>query len=46
MSEKKEIKKEACWMLSNITAGSAAQIDGVCQSGCIPSLIHLVRTSP
>lgn len=37
---KKEIKKEACWMLSNVTAGDATQIDAVCASGLVPSLIR------
>ena len=30
-------------MLSNITAGNAAQIEAVYQSGCVPQLIHLVQ---
>lgn len=30
-------------MLSNITAGSAAQIDAVCASGCMQHLRHLVE---
>ena len=34
---KKEIKKEACWTISNLTAGSAEQIDAVCASGVLPS---------
>ena len=42
-SDKRDIKKEACWMLSNITAGSAAQIDAVCASGCMQHLRHLVE---
>ena len=29
-SGKKDIKKEATWLVSNITAGSRAQIDAVC----------------
>ena len=41
-SGKKDLKKEVCWILSNITAGSAMQIDGVCASGLVPPLIRLV----
>jgi importin subunit alpha-1 len=39
-SGKKDLKKEACWIVSNITAGSAMQIDAVCASGLVPSLIR------
>ena len=39
-SGKKDLKKEACWIVSNVTAGSAMQIDAVCASGLVPSLIR------
>ena len=42
---KKELKKEACWIVSNITAGSAAQIDAVCASGLVPTLIRARRAA-
>jgi len=42
VSGKRELKKEACWLISNVTAGSAAQIDAVCASGLAPLLIRLV----
>lgn len=42
-SGKKEIKKEACWMVSNITAGHATQIDQVCAAGLVPPLLELTR---
>lgn len=39
----KEIQKEACWTLSNISAGTVNQIDAVIESGAIPVLVDLVR---
>ena len=43
-SEKREIKKETCWMLSNLTAGSPQQIDAVCASGLVQHLVRVVET--
>ena len=40
-SGKKDLKKEACWIVSNVCA-SATQIDAVCASGLVPSLIRCV----
>lgn len=39
---KKSITKEACWTISNITAGTKPQIDAVIASGCIQPLVHLL----
>lgn len=39
---KKSIVKEACWTVSNITAGTKEQIDAVIQSGCIGPIVHLL----
>lgn len=36
------IVKEACWAISNITAGNEIQIQAVIDSGVIPSLIRLL----
>jgi importin subunit alpha-1 len=39
---KKSIKKEACWTISNITAGTKEQIQAVIDAGLIPHLVHLL----
>ena len=38
--------KDACWMLSNITAGPLNQIDEVVQSKAITSLVQVIATRP
>ena len=40
-SHKKTIRKETCWVISNITAGSADQIQEVIDMGLIPPLLVL-----
>jgi importin subunit alpha-6/7 len=44
-NSKKNIRKEACWTLSNITAGTADQIQSVINAGVFPKLIELLRAS-
>lgn len=39
---KKSIKKEACWTISNITAGNKDQIQGIMEESIVPPLIHLL----
>jgi len=36
------IKKEACWTISNITAGNKDQVQAVIDANIIPPLIHLL----
>jgi hypothetical protein len=43
-SSKRNIRKEACWAISNITAGTPAQIESVIQANIIPSMINVLRT--
>ncbi len=38
---RRDIQKEACWTLSNITAGTISQIQSVIDSGAIPPLLTL-----
>lgn len=40
------LRKEACWTLSNILAGTPKQINHVIQAGIIPSLVELIRAGP
>ncbi|KAL5782093.1 hypothetical protein ACOSP7_007122 [Xanthoceras sorbifolium] len=40
---KKSIKKEACWTVSNITAGSGNQIQGVIEANIIAPLVYLLQ---
>lgn len=42
---KKSIKKEACWTISNITAGNVDQIQAVIQAGIIQPLVHLLQNA-
>jgi importin subunit alpha-1 len=43
--EKKPIKREACWCLSNITAGSGEQIQCIVRDKqMLDRLIHLINT--
>ena len=44
-SPKKSTRKEACWTLSNITAGNQDQIQAVIDAGCIPPLVHLLSVA-
>ncbi len=41
-SPKKGIKKEACWTISNVTAGNKSQIQAVIDANIIPPLINLL----
>jgi len=38
---KKSIKKEACWTLSNIAAGTSSQIQALFDAGLVPPLLAL-----
>ncbi|KAL9239051.1 hypothetical protein vseg_013406 [Gypsophila vaccaria] len=42
-NNKKSIKKEACWTVSNITAGTKDQIQAVISAGIIGPLVHLLQ---
>lgn len=42
-SNKAPIQKEACWAISNITAGTVAQIQAVIDAGIFPLLIVLLK---
>uniref|UniRef100_A0A0D9Y659 Importin subunit alpha n=1 Tax=Oryza glumipatula TaxID=40148 RepID=A0A0D9Y659_9ORYZ len=42
---KKSIKKEACWTISNITAGNKDQIQAVINAGIIGPLVNLLQTA-
>lgn len=42
-SPKEAIRKEACWTISNITAGNPDQIQSVIDANLIPPLIHLLQ---
>ncbi|KAL0684038.1 hypothetical protein Bca4012_050886 [Brassica carinata] len=42
---KKSIKKEACWTISNITAGCSQQIQGVIEAGIIQSLVGVLHNA-
>jgi len=44
-SPKKGIRKEACWTISNITAGSKNQIQAVIDANVIPPLIQLLQNA-
>jgi importin subunit alpha-6/7 len=44
-NQKKNIRKEACWTISNITAGTAEQIEAVVRSNIFPKLIELLRSA-
>ena len=45
LSPKKSIRKEACWAISNITAGNEEQIHAVIEANIIPSLMQLWANS-
>ncbi|KAF4359266.1 hypothetical protein CsatB_030520 [Cannabis sativa] len=42
---KKSIKKEACWTISNITAGNKEQIQCVVEAGIIAPLVNLLQNA-
>ncbi|KAK3036752.1 hypothetical protein RJ639_029717 [Escallonia herrerae] len=42
---KKSIKKEACWTISNITAGNKDQIQAVIEAGLISPLVVLLQNA-
>ncbi|XVF57612.1 hypothetical protein PTKIN_Ptkin06aG0219300 [Pterospermum kingtungense] len=42
-NHRKSIKKEACWTISNITAGNTAQIQAVIEANIILPLVHLLQ---
>ncbi|KAE8671275.1 Importin subunit alpha-1 [Hibiscus syriacus] len=42
---KRSIKKEACWTISNITAGNVDQIQAVIESGIFAPLVHLLQNA-
>ncbi|XP_023729724.3 importin subunit alpha-1a [Lactuca sativa] len=44
-NHKKSIKKEACWTISNITAGNKEQIQTVIEANIIGPLIHLLQNA-
>jgi importin subunit alpha-6/7 len=44
-SPKKGIRKEACWTISNITAGNKEQIQAVIENNIIPPLIQLLSNA-
>jgi len=44
-NHKKSIKKEACWTISNITAGTKDQIQAVIDSSLVPPMVHLLGVS-
>lgn len=42
MSKEESLRKEACWTISNITAGSPSQVQAVFDAGIIPFLLHIL----
>ncbi len=42
-SSDSNVLKECCWTISNITAGTAPQIQQVLESGAVPLLLHLME---
>jgi len=45
VNPKKGIRKEACWTISNITAGNAEQIQAVIEAGIIAPLVSILRSA-
>lgn len=44
-SPRKALRKEACWAISNITAGNREQIEEVISCGIVPELVKLLNTA-
>ena len=44
-SPKKGIRKEACWTISNMTAGTRDQIQAIIEASIIPPVIHLLSNA-
>ncbi|GAB4835666.1 Importin subunit alpha-4 [Ancistrocladus abbreviatus] len=44
-NHKKSIKKEACWTISNITAGNKAQIQAVIEANLVLPLVDLLQNA-
>ena len=44
-STKEGIRKEACWTISNVTAGSPPQIQAVIDANIIPPLINILQNA-
>ncbi|KAL7199032.1 hypothetical protein ACSBR2_021341 [Camellia fascicularis] len=42
---KKSVKKEACWTISNITAGNRDQIQAVIEAGIVAPLVQLLQNA-
>ena len=42
MHNRKAVRKEVCWSISNVTAGNAQQIQLCLDIGLIDKLIHLL----
>lgn len=43
VNPKKSIRKEACWTISNITAGNPDQIEFVINANIIPPLVSILK---
>jgi importin subunit alpha-6/7 len=43
-NDRKSICKDACWALSNITAGTKEQLQAVIDHNVIPALVHMLET--
>ena len=39
------LKPQACWTISNITAGTRDQIQAVIEANIVPPLVHLLATA-
>jgi hypothetical protein len=46
VSTNHSVQKEACWVISNITAGTHLQIQAVIDSGAVPPLVSLLGAAP
>jgi len=43
-SAKEGVRKEACWMISNVTAGSVGQVGCVLRAGLIPGVVSILQS--
>lgn len=41
--QKESIQKEACWTISNITAGNPSQVELVIEANIIPGLVEILK---